>query len=130
MKLAIAALTLFTAAASAQQQQQPLTKDGPALYRYYCASCHGMEAKGDGPLAKALKTPPPDLTKISARNHGKFPLERVNKIIAGDEGATKAHGSKDMPVWGPFFSQVENDQDAGPVRIDNLARYLRKIQKP
>ncbi len=127
MKSAIAASLFFVAAANAAQP--PMTREGPALYRLYCASCHGMEGKGDGPIASALKTAPPDLTRISARNDGKFPMERVVKIIKGDEGGATAHGVRDMPVWGPIFSHVENDQDAGPVRIDNVARYLRKIQK-
>lgn len=87
-----------------------------------------MTAKGDGPMATALKTQPPDLTRIAVRNHGKFPLERVVKIISGEGGTLRAHGTRDMPIWGPFFSRIENDQDVGPVRVDNLARYLRQIQ--
>lgn len=127
MKPAIAGLLFFVAVANAEQP--PMTRNGPALYRLYCASCHGTEGKGDGPIASSLKTPMPDLTRISARNNGKFPLERVVRIIKGDDVGATAHGTRDMPVWGPVFSVVENDQDAGPVRVDNLARYLRQIQK-
>ena len=47
---------------------------GPELYMAYCASCHGKDAKGDGPMAKLLKTPPPDLTAIAVRNGGMFPF--------------------------------------------------------
>ena len=96
---------------------------GPALYKTYCAVCHGPEAKGDGPRAAKLKVPPPDLTRISARNGGTFPLTRIERIISGEE---ELHGP--MPAWGPVFSQVDQDQDLGRVRIDNLARYLRGIQ--
>jgi mono/diheme cytochrome c family protein len=103
---------------------------GPALYKAYCASCHGTEAAGNGPMAKSLKVPPSDLTRISARSAGKFPLARVSRIISGEEELPSGHGTREMPVWGPIFSRVDADQDMGRVRIDNLARYLRDIQKP
>lgn len=98
---------------------------GPALYKAYCATCHGPEAKGNGPRASTLKFPPADLTRISARNGGTFPLMRIERIISGEE-ERRGHGA--MPVWGPVFSEVGRDQDLGRVRIDNLARYLRDIQ--
>ena len=99
---------------------------GPALYKTYCAACHGPEAKGDGPKAATLEVPPPDLTRISARHGGTFPLMLIERIISGEEELPHGHGP--MPVWGPVFSQVDRDQDLGRVRIDNLARYLRDIQ--
>jgi mono/diheme cytochrome c family protein len=101
---------------------------GPALYRAYCASCHGLEARGNGPLAESLKITPSDLTRISARNAGTFPLMQIEKVIQGEGQMQKSHGSREMPVWGPIFSRVEGDRDIGLVRIDNLARYLRDIQ--
>ncbi|HTC87234.1 MAG TPA: c-type cytochrome [Bryobacteraceae bacterium] len=102
---------------------------GDNLYKTYCASCHGDDAKGSGPMAAWLKVPPPDLTRIAARNGGTFPLERVDRIIAGEEALPSGHGTRAMPLWGPVFSQVTRDQDLGRVRIDNLARYLRDIQR-
>jgi mono/diheme cytochrome c family protein len=101
---------------------------GDNLYKAYCSSCHGDDAKGNGPMAIWLKVHPADLTRIAARNGGKFPLERVDRIISGDEALPSGHGARGMPVWGPVFSQVTRDQDLGRVRIDNLARYLRDIQ--
>ena len=101
---------------------------GPNLYKAYCAVCHGPGAKGDGPLAKALKTAPSDLTHISSRNGGMFPAAKVRRIISGEESLAAGHGSRDMPVWGPIFSQVAWDQDLGRVRVDNLARYLESLQ--
>jgi mono/diheme cytochrome c family protein len=103
--------------------------EGPALYQAYCATCHGVDATGGGPMAGALKTSPTDLTRIAARNGGMFPLPRVSRIISGEEVVPAGHGSREMPVWGPIFSQVDADQDLGKIRIDNLARYLRDIQK-
>jgi mono/diheme cytochrome c family protein len=101
---------------------------GPNLYTAYCAVCHGPNAKGDGPMAMFLKTPPSDLTRISARNSGMFPLVKVRRIISGEESLPGGHGTRQMPVWGPIFSQIAWDQDLGRVRIDNLARYLESLQ--
>jgi mono/diheme cytochrome c family protein len=101
---------------------------GPELYKAYCASCHGVGAKGDGVMMSSLRVKPSDLTRIAARNGGTFPLMRMERIISGEELPPAGHGSSQMPVWGPIFSHVERDQDLGRVRIDNLARYLRDIQ--
>jgi mono/diheme cytochrome c family protein len=101
---------------------------GPALYKAYCASCHGMDGRGNGPMVKSLKVAPADLTHIAVRNGGVFPLARVSRIIAGEDLLPNGHGNSQMPVWGPIFSQVETDQDLGRVRIDNLARHLRDLQ--
>ncbi len=101
--------------------------DGADLYRAYCASCHGKHGKGDGPVAAALKATVPDLTMIAKNNGGKFPAARVRRIIEG-QGMIASHGSREMPVWGPIFSQVEADVDRGPVRTENLVKYLESIQ--
>jgi mono/diheme cytochrome c family protein len=103
---------------------------GPALSKAYCASCHGADAKGNGPMAQSLKVKPADLTRIAARNGGKFPLVHIERIISGEDQPQSGHGTSEMPVWGPIFSHVERDQDLGRVRIDNLARYLRDLQVP
>ena len=110
-------------------QRQPLIRsiEGADLYRAYCAPCHGKDGKGNGPVAPALKATVPDLTVIAKNNGGKFPVERVRRIIVG-EGMIASHGSREMPVWGPIFSQVEADVDRGPVRIENLVKYLESIQ--
>jgi mono/diheme cytochrome c family protein len=101
---------------------------GPNLYKAYCAVCHGPNAKGDGPMMMFLKTAPSDLTRISARNGGMFPLAKVRRVISGEESLPGGHGTRQMPIWGPIFSQVAWDQDLGRVRIDNLARYLESLQ--
>ena len=102
--------------------------EGPALYKAYCAVCHGSEATGNGPMAPALKVPPADLTRIAERNGGVFPMARVERVIAGEEPLPSGHGTREMPLWGPIFSQVDRDQDLGRVRIDNLTRYLMGMQ--
>ena len=77
-----------------------LPTDGAKVYAAYCASCHGLKGLGDGPVAASLKIPTPDLTTLTRRNQGQFPSSRVAESIKG-ETSTQAHGSADMPVWGP-----------------------------
>jgi mono/diheme cytochrome c family protein len=110
-----------------QQKLIPSLK-GDDLYRYYCASCHGTDARGKGPAAPSLRQSPPDLTQIARRNGGTFPRQRVERIIAGIN-TPSAHGSRQMPVWGPVFGEVEWDQNLGQVRLNNLAKYLESIQQ-
>lgn len=102
--------------------------NGAKLYKAYCAVCHGVDATGNGPEATVLKVKVPDLTTIRQRNGGSFPESQVQKIISG-ERTRAAHGTRQMPIWGPIFSQVERDQDFGKVRIYNLAKYLESLQK-
>ncbi|HXE65228.1 MAG TPA: cytochrome c [Bryobacteraceae bacterium] len=103
--------------------------DGSTLYRAYCATCHGLDGKGVGPMTKWLAITSPDLTRISARSGGKFPLARVQKVISGQGETTPGHGTREMPVWGPIFSQVERDQDLRLMRVYSLAKYLETIQR-
>lgn len=102
---------------------------GSDLFAAHCAPCHGSDGKGRGPVAPALKTKPADLTILSKNNRGKFPAERVRKVIAGDEPSLLIHGSREMPVWGPIFHQIEEDRDFGNVRLQNLIQYLELIQQ-
>lgn len=102
--------------------------DGAELFKAYCATCHGLSGKGDGPIASVLDTPVADLTVIAKRNGGVFPSTRVRTVIAGDE-LVKAHGTREMPIWGPIFHQVEEDQDFGNVRLQNVTRYVESIQE-
>jgi len=115
----------------AQKQYEELifSVRGPDLFRAHCAPCHGSEGKGNGPAASALKTRPADLTVLAKNNGGKFPTERIQKFISGDAPSMLSHGSREMPVWGPIFHQVEEDQDFGNVRLQNLVKYLMSIQQ-
>ncbi|MGD0966434.1 MAG: cytochrome c [Candidatus Acidiferrales bacterium] len=111
------------------EKQQTLIRsvEGADLYQAYCASCHGKNGKGNGPAAPALKATVPDLTVIAKNNRGEFPAARVRRIVMG-EGMIASHGSREMPVWGPIFHQVEADVDRAPVRLENLVKYLESIQ--
>jgi mono/diheme cytochrome c family protein len=102
---------------------------GPALYSAYCAVCHGKDGRGGGPMATSLKATTPDLTSIALRSGGKYPLTRVQRIISGEEQVPAGHGTREMPVWGPVFSQVAWDQDLGRLRLYNLAKYIETLQR-
>lgn len=103
-----------------------LTK-GPDLYRRYCAVCHGKDGKGGGPAAAALKATPTDLTQLAKSNGGKFPVGAVRQALGGGS-STAAHGSAEMPIWGPVFRAMSPDENIAKLRVDNLLRYLESIQ--
>jgi mono/diheme cytochrome c family protein len=113
---------------SAENQKLIESLKGPELFRAHCAPCHGYDGKGNGPVASVLNTPVPDLTRIAKRNGGIFPESRVRSMILGDD-VLKAHGSREMPIWGPIFHQVEEDRDYGNIRIKNLVEYVKSIQE-
>ena len=79
-------------------------------------------------MAPALKSKPADLTALAKRNRGQFPYERVRTTILGDP-VLLSHGSREMPIWGPIFHQIEWDQDFGELRVQNLVKYLQTIQQ-
>jgi len=112
-----------------QYEQLIYSVRGPDLYRAHCAACHGIDGKGGGPVAATLKQKPADLTVLAKMNGGKFPLTHTAKVISGDDPALASHGSREMPIWGPIFHQIEEDQDFGNVRIPNLINYLQTIQQ-
>lgn len=103
--------------------------NGKAMYDAYCASCHGIDGKGDGPAASALKVPPTDLTTLAAKNNGEFPSAHVEHVITG-ESMMAAHGGKDMPVWGPVFLSLGQRNSAQVLlRARNLTLYLKSLQQ-
>ena len=114
--------------AQRQDQSTPIPLDGANIFRNCCASCHGVKGNGDGPVAPALKAKVPQVTTLAQRNGGMFPADRVRRIIAGDD-VFAAHGSREMPIWGPIFHQIEYDQDLGYVRLQNVTDYLNTIQQ-
>jgi mono/diheme cytochrome c family protein len=103
---------------------------GSGLFINYCASCHGPQAKGNGPMAEVLKIKPADLTTIAKRNGGKFPSDIVFRAIDG-RNPVKGHGGQDMPVWGNAFLRAEGGATPEVIRtrIDSLVLYLESIQQ-
>ena len=68
-----------------------------------------------------------DLTAIAANHGGIFPKDDVRRFITGEK-VTGSHGTRQMPVWGPIFSQIEIDTDYGKVRLENLVNYIQSMQ--
>lgn len=126
-RLMLTALSLL-AAAPLMAQPAP-APDGPALFRAHCASCHGAQGTGSGPMAPALRRVPPDVTLLSQRNGGVFPEARVRRIIDGRD--VESHGSRDMPVWGEELKLTGDGAHAPSVgaRIDALTRFIASIQQ-
>jgi mono/diheme cytochrome c family protein len=99
-----------------------------------CASCHGLEARGDGPVGAALRVPPPDLTWLAERNGGTFPRSYVIAVVTGD-AAIPAHGSREMPVWSDRFFPSDGNGAAAAASLyarritESLADYLATIQR-
>jgi mono/diheme cytochrome c family protein len=102
---------------------------GRELYLAYCASCHGMEGRGDGPAAEAMRMRPTDLTLLRKTHGGSFPKARIERLLGGLEGFP-AHGGRKMPVWGPVFIPVSPADGHSAALIDPLVRYLESIQQP
>ena len=131
-------LLIMVFAVHALPQQQPTVTRGPAqrtdptsgigMYRSHCAVCHGLDGKGHGPAAPALKQPPSDLTQLSKQNEGKFPDFRVANAIQGDS-VILAHGTREMPVWGDVFRSVQRDDAIVKLRVHNLTEYISSFQQ-
>jgi len=103
--------------------------NGPEMYKEYCAVCHGIDGKGRGPAAEALKVPPPDLTALARMNGGKYPSLHVTSAIQGDI-RLPAHGSKEMPVWGvPFWRLSQGHTSEVQLRVTNLSNYIESLQE-
>lgn len=131
--LALAAALALTGGAAWTQPRPPSQQrdfSGSSLYRTYCASCHGLEAKGDGPIAEHLRVRPSDLTQINKRHEGKFPTEEVHKIVDGRQ-PVRGHGGGDMPVWGDAFKNSIDGSDDATVRakVAALVDYIESLQK-
>lgn len=122
---------LLMAAQDAQIKKVPVTNlpadAGRAMFDAYCASCHGLDGKGNGPARTALKGTPADLTLLAEKNGGRFPAAHVASKLR--EVDLPVHGSKEMPVWGPLLSSVSGGSDAEiQMRIANLTRYIESLQ--
>jgi mono/diheme cytochrome c family protein len=128
---ASAVLILAAGAAAGQQTAETFSSgiSGSAVYKTYCAVCHGVNAKGDGPLAANLRHAPPDLTSLAKRNEGKFDDSRVHRMIDGRD-PIKGHGGPDMPIWGDAFkrSSEKYDEKAVKQRIEALVGHLKSVQ--
>jgi len=129
--LFLAAAVPTAVAAPAQQAAEAIVSgtSGDAIFKTYCGSCHGKTAKGDGPLAAALRYQPADLTLIAKRNGGRFDADKVYRVIDGRD-LVKGHGGTDMPVWGDALKRSGEgySEKAVKARIRAIVDYLKSIQ--
>ena len=133
----LATLMVFGVADIASGQDD--SQLGKAEFMRSCAACHGIDGKGHGAAAKALKQQPSDLTKLSESNKGVFPIARVYAVIDG-RVQVLVHGPREMPVWGDLYTQGLADRTSRDfmskelrdvlvrVRILTLVEYLSTIQ--
>jgi mono/diheme cytochrome c family protein len=100
---------------------------GKDSFEFYCASCHGRDGAGDGPMVGRLKTRPPDLRFLSHKYDGSFDRERVLRFIAeGDHGPE--HRATDMLAWGPVLQGLERSDKLVAIRIANIVDYIASLQ--
>ena len=133
---AAVALTISTGVYASEEEDFTVAF-GKSEFGKRCAVCHGPGGVGDGPLADLLLQPPPDLTKISQRNNGKFPVLDIYQAIDGRRGL-RAHGTMDMPIWGNYYRLDAQENVRAPHdvsyeeivhgRILALVYYLQSIQ--
>lgn len=103
---------------------------GKEMFTQYCAPCHGVEGKGNGPAAGAMKSQPTDLTQLARKNNGNYPANHVASVLKFGEGTgASAHGSAAMPVWGPLLQSLDKFHDTGvQQRVSNLVSYIETLQ--
>jgi len=116
----------------AKEEQAARVAAGERLFGGYCSSCHGADARGKGPVAPALSTPPADLTRIAERAGGSFDAAKVAAFIDG-RTRIQAHGEREMPVWGRLYddrneNMMTDESLLSPGMIFDLVEYLRTIQ--
>jgi len=135
MRLLIAGVVLTTLAAAPIRAAAPEKVDeaaairGEIIFSRYCATCHGTQGDGKGPLSGELRTSVPDLRVMAVKNAGKFPFEKVLKSIDGRQ-RIGAHGSSDMPAWGDALKNTDGrGSDSVEEAVANLAHYVWSLQK-
>src|SRR5262245_48931905 len=136
--LAIAALALAGCASERDRLRQEIVptrqqvlREGQHMYERACASCHGVDARGDGPVAPTLKVPPSDLTTLARSHGGVFPRDQVIAIVSGTTPIA-AHGTAEMPVWRLRFGPSSGAAAAAALRtrrwLEGMVDYLETLQ--
>jgi len=98
-----------------------------------CATCHGVEATGNGPSAPALNVKPADLTQMAKHHGGVFLFwQTYEKILGRDQQVIPGHGTREMPIWGDRFrfepKTSEEYKTSVRGRILSLVHSLQSIQ--
>ena len=107
-------------------------REAPYVFVRYCSACHGAYGRGDGPAAPALQPLPADLTRITQRHDGLFPVAKISAAIDG-RTIIPAHGSREMPIWGVRFAEMGGGGPTGEAVLHDVLRmlidYLQAIQQ-
>jgi mono/diheme cytochrome c family protein len=137
--LTVVVATVGLCLAQDKTSQKPVVKQAPIkpvsaasakeMFTQYCAPCHGTDGKGNGPAASAMKSQPTDLTQLTRKNNGKYPANHIAELLKAGSGGPGAHGSAEMPVWGPLFRSLDKYHDAVvQQRVANLVNYIETLQ--
>jgi mono/diheme cytochrome c family protein len=127
--VALGALTVLCAASEVALDTAAAAK-GQVTFGRYCVSCHGAAGKGDGSISGDLRVPVPDLTEMANRNAGKYPFDRVTRIITTAE-IVRGHGTVEMPAWGDAFKRTRGtDEPTVEAAIRDLNHYIWSLQNP
>jgi mono/diheme cytochrome c family protein len=133
--LVAAAVSTAMANTAVAQTRGDKVDFGKREFESNCASCHGLNGKGGGPVTEFLTKSPPDLTQLARKNGGVFPIARLYEVIEGAE--VPAHGGREMPVWGrdyrtkaaEYYMDVPYDSEAYVrTRLLALLEYLNRMQ--
>jgi len=130
--LLIIGTAVFSTAVLAQKNDS-----GKREFESNCASCHGIDGKGNGPLGELLRRSPPDLTQLAKKNQGILPMGRLYDVVEGS--GVPSHGTRDMPIWGREYRigdaqnlmEARGNYDADALvraRILTLLEYINRIQ--
>lgn len=131
----LASTSIRGTAQEVKVKKVPITQSdsasGKKMYIDYCAPCHGIAGKGDGPAAPAFKMPPANLTLLAKNNGGNYPAGYVANVLQFGT-SIRAHGSKDMPIWGRLFASLSASYGTAraesALRINRLSDYIETLQ--
>lgn len=101
---------------------------GRDSFEFYCAPCHGRDGQGAGPVAAALNAHPANLTTLARWANGQFPRDEVIAFVTGTGREVSAHGTTEMPVWGPTFRSLDPSDARVKARIEAVVDYIESIQ--
>jgi mono/diheme cytochrome c family protein len=124
----------FFWATLATAQEQEIIEAGRQEFQRSCATCHGVDGKGNGPSAGLLNVEPADLTQLSKKHGGVFLFWRVYEEIEGSKDVViRGHGIREMPIWGERFRFEHSDGEDHKMgvrgRILSLVYYLQSLQE-
>lgn len=111
----------------------PEPDEGASFFAANCTSCHGRDARGDGPAAAGLSPAPTDLTVLAQANGGSFPTARALSYIYGDP--EQGHLARVMPQFGGALAddlvplEVDGVLTPTPRALAAVLAYLESIQR-